>query len=117
MLPINSASPFTPEATNAARQSSAATSPTTSNPAPSNQLNGNSFLTLLTAQLKSQDPLNPLDPNTFVTELVQFNQLQQLININQTLSSATSGTPPPTSSASQSNLTQAALQAASTAAI
>jgi flagellar basal-body rod modification protein FlgD len=51
----------------------------------SNQLTGNSFLQLLTAQLQAQDPTNPVDPTTFVTQLVEFNQLQQLIDINQTL--------------------------------
>ena len=53
-------------------------------------LDGNSFLTLLTAQLKSQDPTAPQDPTAFVTQLVQFNSLQQLIQINQDL------TPPAT---------------------
>lgn len=61
-----------------------------SNPAPSNRLTGDSFIQLLTAQLQSQDPLNPVDPTTFVTQLVQFNQLEQLIDINGTLSGAAS---------------------------
>lgn len=52
-------------------------------------LDGNSFLTLLTAQLKSQDPTQPQDPTAFVTQLVQFNSLQQLIQINQDLTPAT----------------------------
>jgi flagellar basal-body rod modification protein FlgD len=47
--------------------------------------------------LQAQDPLNPIDPTAFVTQLVQFNQLQQLIDINQTLTqpaaaSSSSGT-------------------------
>src|SRR5258708_10182052 len=50
-----------------------------------NGLTGNDFLTLLTAQLKSQDPLQPMDPTAFVGQLVQFNSLQQLIDINQKL--------------------------------
>jgi flagellar basal-body rod modification protein FlgD len=54
--------------------------------APNNQLTGSSFIQLLTAQLQAQDPLNPIDPTAFVSQLVQFNQLQQLIDINQTLS-------------------------------
>ena len=52
---------------------------------PSNELTGDSFIQLLTAQLQAQDPLNPVDPTTFVTQLVQFNQLEQLIQINSTL--------------------------------
>src|SRR5258708_25489019 len=56
-----------------------------------NGLTGNDFLTLLTAQLKSQDPLQPMDTTAFVGQLVQFNSLQQLIDINQTLTQV--GTP------------------------
>ena len=78
-----------------------------SNPPPSNQLTGDSFIQLLTAQLQSQDPLNPVDPTTFVTQLVQFNQLEQLIDINSTLSGAGSAarvvdTPPANARAAQS---------------
>lgn len=62
------------------------TSSSSNSSTPNNQLTGDSFIQLLTAQLQAQDPLNPIDPTTFVTQLVQFNQLQQLIDINQTLS-------------------------------
>jgi flagellar basal-body rod modification protein FlgD len=57
---------------------------------PSNQLNANSFVTLLTAQLQAQDPLNPMDPNQMVNELVAMNSLQQLIQIQQDLSGGNS---------------------------
>lgn len=45
----------------------------------------NMFLTLLTAQLKHQTPLNPVDPMQFTSELVQFNMLDQLTQINGVL--------------------------------
>lgn len=41
------------------------------------------FLQLLMAQLKSQSPLDPVDPNQFVGQLVQFNSLDQMIQIRQ----------------------------------
>jgi flagellar basal-body rod modification protein FlgD len=41
------------------------------------------FLQLLVAQLKNQDPLNPADPTTFMTQLAQFQQLEQGINTGQ----------------------------------
>lgn len=41
------------------------------------------FLTLLVAQLKNQDPLNPQDGTQFVTQLAQFTSLEQLTSINQ----------------------------------
>jgi flagellar basal-body rod modification protein FlgD len=37
-----------------------------------NTLNPNDFLTLLTAQLQNQDPLNPIDDTQSVAELAQF---------------------------------------------
>jgi len=51
-------------------------------------LGGDSFMTLLVAQLKQQDPLAPQDPTQWVGQLVQFNSLQQLIDINNKLSPA-----------------------------
>ena len=65
-----------------------AATPPSSAPA-SNELNGDSFITLLTAQLKAQDPMNPMDPTQFITQLVQFNQLQQTIEIRQILQQGT----------------------------
>jgi flagellar hook assembly protein FlgD len=84
----SSTSPFqsTPNAFDTAGTSGTSSSSSTSSTASSNELTGNDFITLLAAQLQAQDPLNPIDPTTFVTQLVQFNQLQQLIDINQTLS-------------------------------
>jgi flagellar basal-body rod modification protein FlgD len=43
------------------------------------------FLTLLVAQLKNQDPLAPQDSAQFVAQLAQFNSLEQLISINDRL--------------------------------
>lgn len=43
------------------------------------------FLKLLVAQLKNQDPLAPQDGTQFVAQLAQFSSLDQLININQQL--------------------------------
>jgi len=45
----------------------------------------NSFLLLLTAQLKNQDPLSPLDATQFVSQLSQFSQVEQMIASNQKL--------------------------------
>jgi len=47
----------------------------------------NSFLTLLTSQLKNQDPLSPMDSTQFTNQLVQFSQVEQQININSNLAS------------------------------
>jgi flagellar basal-body rod modification protein FlgD len=42
------------------------------------------FLTLLVSELQNQDPTQPADPNAYITQLVQVNSLQQLIQMNQT---------------------------------
>ncbi|MBZ5597507.1 MAG: hypothetical protein LAN83_04225 [Acidobacteriia bacterium] len=49
------------------------------------------FLQLLMAQLKSQSPLDPVDPNQFVGQLVQFNTLDQLIQIREILQEGLQG--------------------------
>jgi flagellar basal-body rod modification protein FlgD len=47
--------------------------------------NFDTFLQLLTTQLKNQNPLDPLDTNQFTQQLVQFAQVEQQINTNQQL--------------------------------
>ena len=44
-----------------------------------------SFLILLTQQMKNQDPLKPMDATQFTTQLVQFTQVEQQIRQNQNL--------------------------------
>ncbi len=39
------------------------------------QSDGNFFMTLLVAQIKNQNPLEPSDPSQFVNQLVQLNQM------------------------------------------
>lgn len=43
------------------------------------------FLQLMVAQLKNQDPTEPTDSTQFLTQLAQFSQLEQLINIRTEL--------------------------------
>jgi flagellar basal-body rod modification protein FlgD len=52
-----------------------------------NQLSGNfsTFLTLLTAQLKNQDPTSPMDSNAFTQQLVMYSQVEQQIDTNTSL--------------------------------
>jgi len=52
-----------------------------------NQLSGNfsTFLTLLTTQLKNQDPTSPMDSNEFTQQLVEYSQVEQQINTNTNL--------------------------------
>ncbi len=72
----------------------AATSTTTSASAAASKAAGSAletgadfetFLTLLTTQLKNQDPLNPQDSTEFVAQLAQFSSVEQAIKSNTTL--------------------------------
>ena len=45
------------------------------------------FLQLLVAQIKNQDPLNPADGTQFMSQLAQFSELEQMINMNAQLES------------------------------
>ena len=67
---------------------SAPTSNTTSSGSVTQGVDQDTFLKLLVAQLKNQDPLEPQDGTQFVAQLAQFSSLDQLISINKTLGTA-----------------------------
>jgi flagellar basal-body rod modification protein FlgD len=48
------------------------------------------FLQLLTAQLKNQNPLDPLDTNQFTQQLVEFSQVEQQMKTNDSLTTLVS---------------------------
>jgi flagellar basal-body rod modification protein FlgD len=52
--------------------------------------NFQTFLTLLTTQLKNQNPLDPLDTNQFTQQLVQFAQVEQQLKQNEQLATLVS---------------------------
>jgi flagellar basal-body rod modification protein FlgD len=52
--------------------------------------NFQTFLTLLTTQLKNQNPLDPLDTNQFTSQLVQFAQVEQQLRSNDQLATLVS---------------------------
>jgi flagellar hook assembly protein FlgD len=70
------------------------TAPTTSVPTLSSNSAEQTFISLLVTELQSQDPTQPMDPTQMVGQMFSMNQLQQLININSTLSSALGGATP-----------------------
>ncbi len=76
---LNMAAATQPANSSTAANSSAVSSASTAS------LGENDFMTLLIAQLKNQDPLNPQDSSAFVAELAQFSSLQQQTQVNQNL--------------------------------
>ena len=51
----------------------------------SDSLGKNDFLQLLVTQLRNQDPVNPMESAEFASQLAQFNSVEQLINVNDSI--------------------------------
>ena len=56
-------------------------------PAPLALASTDTFLKLLVAQLRHQDPLNPADGTEFLTQLAQLGQLEQLMGVREEIES------------------------------
>ena len=65
-------------------QSSSSTTSTT------NTLGKNDFMSLLIEQMKNQDPLSPMDGTQFAAQLAQFSSLEQLQNLNDSMTQSIS---------------------------
>lgn len=72
---------FNPQAAATGKTANSPSTPTTS----TTDATGDLFLTILVAELKSQDPTSPLDPNQMVGQMMSMNQLNELIQIRQLL--------------------------------
>ena len=73
--PILQSNPTTPSTSSTSATPAASTSTVTKN----------EFLQLLVAQIKNQDPLNPADGTQFLTQLAQFQTLEQSMNMGTDL--------------------------------
>ena len=68
--------------------SSVSTQPIDTNPSAAagpDSLDYDSFLQLLIAQMKNQDPTKPTDPSQFVAQLASFSSVEQAIKTNNKL--------------------------------
>jgi flagellar basal-body rod modification protein FlgD len=83
MATIDSSSPVIGPAT--------PTQPKTTAPKANDAMGKDQFLQLLVAQMKNQDPLNPMDGSQMAAQLAQFSSVEQLTQINETLSTQNSG--------------------------
>jgi len=71
-----------------AAESSGASSNSSNQPDPNSTdalANQSAFLQLLVAQLKNQDPTQPVDGTTFVTQLAEFSDVEQNLAMRQDL--------------------------------
>lgn len=75
--------------TNSLTESDYGTTGTSSTTGSSSQDLQNRFLTLLVAQLKNQDPTNPMENNELTTQLAQINTVSGIEKLNTTLGAIT----------------------------
>ena len=92
----------TPMASKSATASSSATSSSSSSSDPGVDLT-NTFLQLLSVQLQNQSPMNPVDPNQFVTQLATFDSLGELTQIQELMQTLVNDVGGTSSSASGAN--------------
>lgn len=78
-------------ATTAATMASSATSSTASKAAEKASIDYDSFLKLLIAQMKNQDPTDPMDASEQVAQLATFSQVEQSIQMNSNLETLITG--------------------------
>jgi len=53
-----------------------------------NDLGKDEFLQLLVAQLRNQDPLEPMEDMQFIAQMAQFSELEQIVNMNESLNNS-----------------------------
>lgn len=57
----------------------------TPSPQGNDAMDKDAFMDLMIAQLKNQDPLNPMDGTEYAAQLAQFTSLEQLTNLNTSM--------------------------------
>jgi flagellar basal-body rod modification protein FlgD len=72
------------------------------------------FLQLLVTEIQNQDPTQPMDSTTFLTQLAQFSQLEQMSGIRQDIETGTYDPPSNTAASTTNTTTPAAATTAAT---
>jgi flagellar basal-body rod modification protein FlgD len=81
--PVGSATMVNPSGTSSSAKSPSSASASTSGVG---GLTINDFLTLMTAQLQNQDPLNPTDSNQFLSQLSELSTVEGISQLNTSVS-------------------------------
>ncbi len=59
---------------------------------PTNEMGKDQFLQMLVTQMKSQDPMSPMQDNQFMAQMTQFSMLEQMQNMSLSFSQAHTST-------------------------
>jgi len=90
--PSTKAGQFKAQTTTTGSTAGTGTSTTSSDSGLDGTTTGTTFLNLLVKELQNQDPDSPMDSTAMVGQMISLNQLDQLISINQTRSTAATPT-------------------------
>jgi flagellar basal-body rod modification protein FlgD len=112
MTTVNSATSTTPVGASTTASGSSSTSDTGSGVG---GLTMNDFLTLMTAQLQNQDPLNPADSNQFLSQLSELSTVEGISQMNTSMTSLSNSLISSQALASASLVGQSVLTAATSA--
>jgi flagellar basal-body rod modification protein FlgD len=83
-MTVNATTPVAPSAASSTASSTAS--------AATQSLSYNDFLTLLMAEMKNQDPTQPMDPSQMVSQLATVSEVGQAVQTNTTLASLLTAT-------------------------
>jgi flagellar basal-body rod modification protein FlgD len=87
MISAVNSKPLYNTSTGGASGTGSSTGGTTSANAPGGAMGKDQFMKLLIAQMQNQDPMNPMQGDQMAAQLAQFSSLEQLQQMNATLSS------------------------------
>ncbi len=79
-------------ATSSATSNSTSSSAASTAAAATNSLSYNDFLTMLLAEMKNQDPTQPMDPSQMVSQLATVSEVGQAVQTNTNLASLLTAT-------------------------
>lgn len=82
--PVFDTAPAATDPTEPVKGPAEPTAPRTSTPL-SDSMGKDDFMKLLVAQLKNQDPLNPMDGKDMAAQLAQFSSVEQMMQLNTTV--------------------------------
>lgn len=82
---VNGINNITTTQTNSSTSTTTSSSTSSTSANSNNTINKNDFMNLLITQMKNQDPLSPMDGTQFAAQLAQFSSLEQLQNLNTSM--------------------------------